>query len=328
MKTRNVFLSVLSLFSLPIFANELSADVTTAYERFQYQIGERGRRFEVLNEMQGRLDTMRTDIKCTQPYTVTSGKLNLNASQLADRIEKVADSFKRIESVRNLQTGKLENSFENARKSYYDRLQNLARTDSETLRQMNFKPEIKEDLRFMRTVRDLPPDKKHQAILSYEGRGFGAKLSDNDHIAKAQINGSKPSGETQVKVDGQERKFNVSAGQGIKLQTVTGAVVTGQVIGVMPNGNVVIANTWPDEGMKNLPQLGRGRIVDLNQAASVSIYADRTSQNATMQLHVRPVYTQLIAKGSVAQSGRPGPVTMTFQRQILDKTAAGVNINR
>lgn len=321
MKHSFVFLVVLALFSVDLAAHEMALNVNDAYARYEYQQSIRASQIKDIDDMQSKLDRLMADKKCTLQYTgPASGKINLEITELSDKIARRAEGVKLGDMRTNLTTKELESRYDESRKQYYNRLQNLSRMDSASISQMNLKPEVKDDLNFMRAIRDLSPEEKHRAIKAYEGRTFGSQISNSDKIAKAQLNGSKPAGETQVKVDGQLRTIRIAQGQAITMQTMSGAVISGHVIGVMPNGNVVLANNWSPE-MKDLPNLARGRIVDLNQAATVNI---RTSTGPTVELNVRPLYSQFIANARNAITNRPGPVSMTFKGQVLDKAASGI----
>jgi hypothetical protein len=284
-----------------------------------------------MNHVQGLLDEINVrqiELSKTPAYTARSGQLHDEINNLSFRANEAAGSFSDgiFKNVK-MKAGEVDQQINVRRGHYLQALKNLSVMDEKTVESMKLSPQLKQDLTVMRTLKGLEPNEIEARFKQYEGREFGKNISSKEDLA-----GAKRSANVKFNALGVEREVKIEEGQSLRLQTPSGATVKGTVVGVFPDGRVILQHQWP-EGMKDLEHLPKGQIVNLKQASTVLINSSTASPGIQgFEFKVRYAYreiAQAIRSGKLAelggrlsQAGRLNPQKVV--PTVIDKTATGI----
>ena len=125
------------------------------------------------------------------------------------------------------------------------------------------------------------------------------------------MKGSITKGSAPVKINTYHttKEFNAHPGQILRLQTPDGGVVLGEIRAIFPDGRVAILNTFGKGLQEHIgwDPKSEARIVNLNEAKHVMIYADRGSY----------ADRQRVVNRVIDKSGSIAPPMNTGARDVL-----------
>lgn len=300
-------------------ADQLASRVTSLHNSFTSHLRLQEMQMNSIQNLMNEISTKRASLHQSTAYTVRSGQLNLELNTLVNRLQEHTRSFS-SGSARVTMDAKAADDVVSARRAqYHQQLRNLSAMDATTLNNMRLPAEIRHDVELMRNIKDLPPDQQNQRMRQYEGRTFGESISRPD-----QLRGMTRAGEVKLTSGEVGRTVALKVGQNLTIQTPSGGVVRGNVMGVLPGGRVVIENIWPNE-LARLQNLSSqpGRIIDLNAASTVRV--DHVSQTRPTEYNVRYTTQQItsyIRSGQLrelAMRSRSAGPTVSVVPHVIDK---------
>lgn len=266
-------------------------------------------------------------LKETKAYTSQSGAIHNRLGELSGRIRETAASFHSHGFRVTMDASKMADVVELRRNHYLRNVDRLAAMDAKGFSTLNLPKDVVRDVSVMREIRHLPLVERNQLWNQYEGRTFGERVDmRNEARVKEQIAGIKTKGGS-VRLNTYHTSVDVSLTHGnfIRMQTPDGAIVQGKVIGVLPNGKVLIENVF-GQLIKGLTAgLEGARIIDLAKARELKVYGSESQAArgaADLELSVR------LGRRDLVQAIKRDELTLLAQRKptkggYLDRRVVG-----
>jgi hypothetical protein len=214
-------------------------------------------------------------------YNTYSGTFKFEVDNLQVQIANASTSIEGT-SVRVSTTSQnLETQIANRRERYFKTLREIAKSDPEAAKSMKLRADVARDVRFAQATKDLNPKEFQRALKHYEGGKFGEGIEQKSQIEGIDTNSTK---QIKVKTYHSQTEVSVKPGDQLRITTTTGDLVAGKVVGTLPNGKVVIQNEPPFGLEVDMPEMARGRIIDLNEAADVKLYSGGSERPAEISV--------------------------------------------
>lgn len=266
-------------------------------------------------------------------YTPKSAANLDRIGTLQAQIRETSAVFEQSNMKVRMDATKADDIVKMRRQEYLKKVQQLASADSAIVKKMNLPKEIVHDVNALKAVRTAPEVSRRELWKQYEGRTFGEPISRDQAKAMQQIKGAKKAGEVSIDTYHRTQKFGIKQGQFIVIEAPNGGIVRGEVAGVLPDGRVAIGSIYGMTLTDARTGLPNGRIVDLNKAESIRVYADsaqlskgRPDLELSVRLGKRDILTAIRAN-ALATIAQRRPVNGSYATRdrvlpsVVDKRA-------
>lgn len=276
MKTLSTF-----LISFTVSASALATDVdvTKLYNRFENAARFQSMQLEKLSSQMDDLwkaQRQLADLPKESRYTSRSAELIKTVGELENKIRMTSTVYATENLKVRMDATKADDVVKMHRENYLQRVAQIAKMDGAAIRTMNLPKEVSRDIEALRSLSGLTPQARQQLWNQYEGRTFGEKIPLNDPARLKEVTkNARLNANIAIDTYHTTEKVNIREGQFIRLQTPTGGVVQGYVIGILADGRVLIKNVY-GKALQEVPGLSGARAVDLSKAKQLLIYADQS----------------------------------------------------
>lgn len=264
-------LSFLIFGSYSVLGHDLAGQIGAARNSYETLARVQQWQMEHLSTLMDEYYKKAEQVRALNNSGPKAANLSMELGQLEFQIRDTSHMFHKNGFAVRASTGQVEDVLQMRRAQYMNMVQNLAKTDPATVKTMNLSKPILSDIQMARDLSHLSPENFKRAMLQYDGRTFGEVVTRPEEQAR----GVRERGKVEINTFHSRHTVEIMPRQIISGQTTAGAVVKGEVVGLLPDGRVIIKNIY-DFGLSEAkPSLNGARIIDLNKLSTLKIYGDR-----------------------------------------------------